>query len=182
MAPCLLLTSEICSCYQMTRQYSMESNLFVFERAVKACRSDYVQNVCTCCKVIKPAVCTHYKLIRTTVCTYYKIINSTVCTQSHSSSMSFITLIHQDLSKERTPFSSFTLQCVFFHPITSHFITIHDSLECVEKNIHHNLESCISKISCKNGDYHVSTPLVSDYSIVVSMCVEWSIVNTPFFL
>ena len=57
MAPCLQLMSETCSCFQMKSQYSMDSELFVFERTVKAWGSEYVQN------------------IRTTVCTCYKAIS-----------------------------------------------------------------------------------------------------------
>jgi len=78
---------------------------------VLAWGSEHVQNimtiVCTWYEVIKSTVCTHYKLFITTVCTWCKVINSTDGTQSHSPSV-----------------PSFTLQLVFFLPITIHFVTI----------------------------------------------------------
>jgi hypothetical protein len=111
----------------------MDSKLFVFECTVKACESEYVQNimttVCTCYKVIKSAVGTHYKLIRTTVCTCYKIINPTVCTHYKLIITTVCTcykVINSAVgTQSHSPsFSSLALQLVFFLTVTSHFITI----------------------------------------------------------
>jgi hypothetical protein len=40
-----------------------------------------------------------------------------------------------------------------------------------EEKIHHNPKVAVPKISCEDGAYHLSKPLISNYGVVLSLCL-----------
>ena len=44
-------------------------------------------------------------------------------------------------------------------------------MEWVEKEIYHILTVVVPRITCEDGAYHPSKPLISEFGVVVSLCV-----------